>query len=217
MTKKPVKNIAASVHQRLLNIAREGDRAFNDLVVYYALERFLYRLSQSKHADRFILKGALMLFVWEAQVTRLTRDIDLLGRTSNDLEGIRAIMAEICAVEIEDDGLVFDPASVATARITEDADYQGIRVTFRGRLGNTPIAMQIDIGFSDVITPAPASITYPTILDHPAPKLKGYNRETVVAEKFEAMVTLGELNSRMRVSSTSGCWPRPSTLMAIGW
>ena len=198
MTKGPVKNVAASVHQRLLNIAKQSNRRFNDLVQHYALERWLFRLAQSQHAERFVLKGALLLVVWKTSVTRPTRDIDLLGRVSNDLESIRLLIAEIVQTPVEDDGLVFDPASVTTERIAEDADYEGVRAKFLGHLGNTRIAMQIDIGFSDVVTPNPVRVSYPTILEQPAARLLAYNRETTIAEKFEAMVKLGELNSRMK-------------------
>jgi predicted nucleotidyltransferase component of viral defense system len=181
-----------------LNGARQTGRPFNDVVQYYADERWLYRLSKSPHGGRFVLKGALMLVVWDTPITRPTRDIDLLGRVSNDLESIRSQMAEICRTSVEDDGLVFDAESVTTERIAEDADYEGVRSKFRGHLGTNRIAMQIDIGFSDVITPGPVRISYPTILDQPAADLQAYNRETVVAEKLEAMVKLGELNSRMK-------------------
>jgi len=198
LTKGPIKDVARSVHQRLLNVARKTGRPFNDVVQYYADERWLGRLSKSPHGGRFVLKGALMLLVWDTPMTRPTRDIDLLGRVSNDLESMRSLMAEICRTPVEDDGLVFDAESVTTERIAEDADYEGVRSKFRARLGTNRIAMQIDIGFSDVITPAPVRITYPTILDLPMIDLHAYNRETVVAEKFEAMVKLGELNSRMK-------------------
>ena len=195
---KPLKNVAASVHQRLLNLARASGRPFNELAQYYALERWLYRLARSEHRSHFVLKGALMLLVWKLPVTRPTRDIDLLGRVGNDLEKVRAIMAAICQVPVEDDGMVFDSAGVATSRIAEDADYEGVRATFQATLGNVRLPMQIDIGFSDLVTPEPVSITYPTLLGQSAPELSAYNRETAIAEKFEAMVKLGELNSRMK-------------------
>ena len=179
-------------------MSKESGRSFNDLVQYYALERWLYRLSQSGHENRFILKGALMLVAWRAPILRATRDIDLLARTSNDLDGIKHIISEICQADLPDDGVWFDPDSVTTTRIAEDADYEGVRATFAGRLATTRISMQIDIGFSDVVTPGPVEISYPTILDYPAPVLRAYNRETVIAEKFDAMVSLGRLNSRMK-------------------
>ncbi|MCL2330202.1 MAG: nucleotidyl transferase AbiEii/AbiGii toxin family protein [Phycisphaerae bacterium] len=198
MTDRNAKNTAASIHQRLLNAAKQAGRPFNELLQYYAIERFLFRLSQSAYADRFFLKGALTLLVLRIPVTRPTRDIDLLGRIDNDLEAVRTAIAKICDQEVEPDGLVFDSASVTTERITEDADYHGVRAKFRGNLGNARIAMQIDIGFSDVMTPGPVKVSYPTILDQPRPQLNAYNRETVIAEKFEAMVKLGMLNSRMK-------------------
>lgn len=192
------KNIGASVHQRLKNAAENSARPFNDLAQYYALERWLYRLSKSRHADVFVLKGALMLVAWRAPIVRATRDIDLMARTSNDLDNIKNIIAEICAEPVPEDGVVFDPESITAERIAEDADYEGVRVQFRGSLATTRLAMQIDMGFSDVVTPAPVEISYPTILDFPAPVLRAYNRETAIAEKFEAMVSLGQLNSRMK-------------------
>jgi predicted nucleotidyltransferase component of viral defense system len=198
VTKGPIKNMAASVRQRLTNAAKAESRRFSDVLQYYALERWLFRLSQSQYRDRFILKGALLLVVWKTPATRPTRDIDLLGRLKNDLEYIRTVVAEVCQAPVDDDGLVFDPETVATERIAEDADYQGVRATFQATLGNARIPMQIDIGFSDIITPAPSTINYPTILDYPSASLLAYNRETAIAEKYEAMVKLGELNSRMK-------------------
>lgn len=198
MTKRAITNQAASIHQRLLNLAKGSGRPFNELLQYYAIERFLYRLSLSKFQNQFVLKGALTMLVWQTPVTRPTRDIDLLGRVSNDLEAVRAVIAEVCQRVVGDDGLIFEPSSVATERIAEDADYQGVRVRFQGRLGNARIPMQIDIGFSDVITPAPVPITYPAMLGHPAAELMAYNRETTIAEKLEAMLSMGQLNSRMK-------------------
>ena len=192
------KDMAASVHQRLLNHARKEGVRFNDVLQRYALERWLYRLSKSDHSERFILKGALMLTAWDLPVTRPTRDIDMLAQVQNDLGGIRQLIADLCRVQCEDDGLIFAAESVTTERIAEDALYEGVRAEFKASLGNARIAMQIDLGFSDVVTPAPVDLSYPTILDYPAPRLKAYNRETAIAEKFEAMVKLGELNSRMK-------------------
>jgi hypothetical protein len=184
MTRRQIQNVAGSVHRRLLNIAKQTDRRFNDLVQYYADERWLYRLSQSQHGERFVLKAALMLLVWRTPVMRPTRDIDLLGRLSNDLESIRSVIAEVCQAPVEDDGLVFDPRGVTTDRIAEDADYEGVRAKFHGRLGNTRIAMQIDIGFSDVITPGSVEIVYPAILDQPAARLYGFEPMLRIEERF---------------------------------
>lgn len=195
---KPVKNIPASVHQRLKNAAEISGRTFNDIAQYYALERWLFRLSKSRFAEDFILKGALLLVAWRAPVLRATRDIDLLAKVSNDPDFVGSLVAEICETKVPEDGLLFDAASVTTERIAEDADYEGVRARFEARLATTRMAMQIDMGFSDVVTPAPVTLDYPTILDGPAPVLKTYNRETAIAEKFEAMVSLGRLNSRMK-------------------
>lgn len=195
---KPLKNVAASVHQRLLNIARQSGRPFNELAQYYALERWLYRLSQSEFRAKFVLKGALMLQVWKMPVGRPTRDIDLLGSVSNDLSAIREVISSICEIAVIEDGMSFAPSTVQAERIAEDADYQGVRATFSAFLGKSQLPMQIDIGFSDVITPEPEAIVYPSILEYPAAELLAYNRETVIAEKFEAMAKLGELNSRMK-------------------
>jgi predicted nucleotidyltransferase component of viral defense system len=192
------RNSAASVHQRLLNLARNEDRRFNEVLQRYALERWLYRLSVSGHADRFVLKGGLLLSAWDLPIYRPTRDIYLLARTPNDLDGVRAMISEICKEEVEPDGLVFDETTVSAERIAEDAVYKGVRSTFAGNLGNARIAMQIDLDFSDVVTPGPIALTIPTILELPAPELQAYNQETTIAEKFEAMVKLGELNSRMK-------------------
>lgn len=190
--------MAASVRQRLLDKARETGRPFNEVLQYFAMERFLYRLSKSPYADNFVLKGALMLTVWEAPLTRPTLDIDLLGRIDNRIETIVRVTREICRQEVEPDGVAFDTATIEAERIAEDADYEGIRVRFRGSLGTARIVMQLDIGFGDLVIPSPESTKYPTLLDLPAPHLRGYSRESTIAEKFEAMVKLGILNSRMK-------------------
>ncbi len=192
------KNMSASVRQRLLNRARSDHRPFNELLQYYAMERFLYRLSQSVHADRFILKGALMLRVWRSPELRPTMDIDMLGRTSNEEADIVAQIQDILTVDVETDGLAFDPDSIQTERITEDADYEGIRIRFLCALGTARINMQIDIGFGDIVYPEPEESDLPTMLNFPAPRLLCYSRESSIAEKLEAMVKLGMLNSRMK-------------------
>ena len=198
MTRRPPKNIAASVRQRLLIKARETRRPFSELLQYFAMERFLYRLSKSQYADNFVLKGALMLTVWEAPLTRPTMDIDLLGRIDNSIETIVEVTREICRQEVEPDRIDFDIATVEAERIAEDADYEGIRVRFRGSLDTARIVMQLDIGFGDIVIPSPEPTNYPTLLDLPSPHLRGYSRESTIAEKFEAMVKLGILNSRMK-------------------
>jgi len=192
------RNIAASIHQRLLDKSKESARPFNELFQYYAIERFLYRLSRSSHAGKFILKGALMLLVWDARASRSTMDIDMLGRMKNNPEAVIDMVREICRQDVEPDGVVFDPDSVRGERITEDADYEGVRVRFRGALDTARIAIQLDVGFGDVVVPPPKLLTYPTILDLPAPRVRGYSRESTIAEKFEAMVRHGIMNSRMK-------------------
>lgn len=191
-------DLGASVRQRLLNQARAQERPFQELLQYYAMERFLYRLSRSSHAEKFILKGALLLTAWRAPLSRATMDIDLLGRTSNELEHIRVLFAQLCDVESEPDGIEFDSKSVKVARIKEDADYEGVRVHFRAVLARARIPMQIDIGFGDVVNPGVVEIEYPALLEFSAPILQAYPKETVVAEKLEALTALEMLNSRMK-------------------
>lgn len=192
------RNAPASVRQRLLNRSRSERRPFNELLQYFAMERFLYRLSQSAHAHRFVLKGALMLRVWGAPEFRPTMDIDLLGRTRNAEAAIVSQMRDILMVNVETDGLAFDPDSIHTERITEGADYDGIRIRFLGTLGSAIIHMQLDIGFGDVVYPEPKELDFPTILNFSAPRLFCYSRESSISEKVEAMVKLGMLNSRMK-------------------
>lgn len=198
MNARKPKDIAASVRQRLLNRARTDQRPFSELLQYYAMERFLYRLSQSPYTQRFVLKGALMLRVWHAPDIRPTMDIDMLGRTSNEEDSIIAQIREILSVEVDTDGLVFDLDSVRAERITEDASYKGIRVRFTGTLDNARVHMQIDIGFGDIVHPEPEESDLPTVLDSPVPRVLCYSRESSISEKFEAMIKLGELNSRMK-------------------
>ncbi len=195
---KSIKNITASVHQRLLNKAKESSRPFNELLQHFAIERFIYRLSKSPHADRFILKGALMFSVWCGPASRPTMDIDLLGKIDNRLEVIIAAIKDACVMDVEADGISFNAETVEAGRITEDAEYEGVRVRLHGSLGNARVSLQIDIGFGDVIVPGPSLVEYPALLDYPAPELNGYTMESTVAEKFQAMVKLGVLNSRMK-------------------
>ena len=198
MTKRQLKNIAHSVHDRLLNQAHQTGRTFRELLQYFAMERFLYRLAQSPHAEKFVLKGALMLTVWEAPSQRPTMDVDLLGQLDNDIGFIIGIVKEICSGDVEPDGLVFEANSARGERITEAADYEGVRVRFNGSLGSARIFMRIDVGFGDVVVPKPEVVEYPALLDFPAPRLRGYSRESTVAEKFEAMTKLGIVSSRMK-------------------
>jgi len=195
---KSVTNIAASVHQRLLNLARERKEEFKFVLTKYALERMLFRISQSKHGGVFTLKGALLFELWTEKRYRPTRDADFLASGENSLERLCTIFKEIIGEAVVDDGLRFDRESVRAERIKEDADYEGIRVKFEGYLEKAAISVQIDIGFGDVITPAATQVDFPSMIGFPKPTLLAYPKETAVAEKFEAMVKLGMVNSRMK-------------------
>ena len=193
-----VKNTAVSVRERLKNLARKRQRPFNELLQYYAMERLLYRLSRSEYANDFVLKGALMMVVWEAPAARPTKDIDLLAYSDNSPASLRQIFREICATEVVDDGIIFDGDNIETTRIKEDADYEGVRLIIRGKLGTARLNVQVDAGFGDIVSPAPDDLSFPSMLDFPSPILRGYPRETVIAEKLNAMVELGMLNSRLK-------------------
>ncbi|MHB2040067.1 MAG: nucleotidyl transferase AbiEii/AbiGii toxin family protein [Acidiferrobacteraceae bacterium] len=191
-------NIAASVRARLLNVAKAQGVDFNQVLVRFALERILYRLSQSEHADRFLLKGALLFTLWYDMPHRTTRDADLLGFGASDLESVAQAFRDIASVAV-DDGIVFDPASVAAEEIRKDAGYTGARILISGELAKARCKTQIDIGFGDAVTPGPVDATYPVLLaDLPAPRLRTYPVYTVVAEKLHAIALLGMTNSRMK-------------------
>lgn len=194
---KSITNMPASIRQRLLNLARQRKEDFGLLLTKYGLERVLYRIAVSNYRDIFVLKGALLFELWTEERYRPTRDADFLARGQNDPGRFERIFREICAVKA-DDGLFFDVNTVKAERITEDADYEDIRVKFTGNLENARIPIQIDLGFGDVITPAPVETEIPSMLDLTPSKLLTYPRESVVAEKFEAMVSLGIANSRMK-------------------
>ena len=196
--KKEITNLNASIRARLQNKANDTGRPFAEVMQYYGIERFLYRFSKSEYKDKFILKGALMFTVWDVPERRTTLDIDFLGRYDNQTIEIEKVMKDVCNVDVQADGLVFDAKTVTAQKIKEDADYEGVRVKFTGFLDRSRISMQIDVGFGDAVYPKPKMIDYPVILDLPKPHLKGYAPETVVSEKFEAMVQLGLLNSRMK-------------------
>ncbi|MCZ6800239.1 MAG: nucleotidyl transferase AbiEii/AbiGii toxin family protein, partial [Nitrospirae bacterium] len=191
-------NLIASVQQRLRNIAQQRRTDYRLILERYAGERFLYRVSQSPFRDQLILKGATLLYLWTEQEFRATRDVDFLGFGSPDLEAIRQMMTEICRVEYAEDGLRFQGDTIGVEDILDEQEYGGVRAKLKAYLGTTRIHLQVDIGFGDVVTPNPIEQEYPTLLGHPAPKLKTYPRETFIAEKFEAMVRLGPMNSRMK-------------------
>jgi len=198
MNESGKKNLPASVHQLLLNEAKKTGKTFNELFQYFTMERFLYRLSKSPFQDGFILKGALMLYVWKMAVSRSTLDIDLLGRSPADIDSIVSVIKKICRKKVEPDGITFDSESISGVAIKENMRYPGVRVSFEGSLGNARVNMQIDIGFGDIVVPKPAKVKYPAILSFPEPIIHVYSPETVVSEKFEAMVKLGRFNSRIK-------------------
>jgi len=174
---KPIKNLAASVHQRLLDKARPSGRPFNELLQYFTMERFLYRLSRSKYAGNFVLKGALMLNVWErTSLPRPTLDIDVLAqRIGNNVDSIVQVVRETCDQVVDPDGITFYPETTEGEQIAEEAEYEGVRVRLRGSLGNARLSMQLDVGFGDVVLPSEEELDYPTILDFPTPHLRCYS------------------------------------------
>ena len=198
MPDSKIKNLPASIRQKLLNLAQERNDDFGLVLTKYGLERMLFRLSKSKYRDKFILKGALLFELWTKERYRATRDADFLAEGDNSPERFIRIFQEISAIEAQDDGLRFDPKTVKAERIKEDADYGGVRVTLTAFLEKAQIPIQIDIGFGDAISPGPIVSEYPTLFDLPGPRLLTYPRETVVSEKLEAMVKLGIANSRMK-------------------
>jgi len=197
MTRQP-RNIAASNRAKLLNLSRQSGRSFQELVQYFALSRFLYRLSVSDASSRFILKGAMLLHALDVEQARSTLDIDLLGLIPNSPESVRDAIEKILRQEVQEDGLAFSESSIEISDITRDAGYLGRRVNFKGKLDSIRIPMQIDIGFGDTVVPDPIVVSTPTLLGYPAGKLKGYAPETSIAEKTQIMFQRELLNSRMK-------------------
>jgi predicted nucleotidyltransferase component of viral defense system len=191
-------NVAASVRARLLNVAKAQGVDFNQVLVRFALERILYRMTQSQHADRFLLKGALLFTLWYDMPHRATRDADLLGFGASDLASVAETFHDIAAIAVND-GIAFDPASVTVEEIRKEAGYGGVRVIIAGELAKARCKTQIDVGFGDAVTPAPVDSVYPVLLDDlPAPRLRAYPTYTVIAEKLHAIALLGMTNSRLK-------------------
>ncbi len=189
---------AASVRARLLKLARETRQDFNHILARYAMERLLYRIGVSRHANRFLLKGAMLFGLWFDLPHRPTRDVDFLGYGSADLPGLEGVFKEICGITA-DDGIAFRAGTVSATEIRKEANYPGVRVTLMGVIASARCPIQIDIGFGDAVTPAPENAEYPVLLDgSEAPALRAYPRATVVAEKFEALSSLGIANTRMK-------------------
>ncbi|MBK9072509.1 MAG: nucleotidyl transferase AbiEii/AbiGii toxin family protein [Myxococcales bacterium] len=192
------KNIEASVRQRLLNLSKERGEDFGLVLSRFAIERLLFRIATSPHKGKFILKGATLFTVWSGTPHRATRDLDLLGFGDNSPDELTRTFRGICMVATVQDGLKFDDKSVSAAPIREDNIYGGIRITLVAKLGTTRIPVQVDVGFGDDLVPNPSEVTLPALLEFPAPVLRAYAKETVIAEKFHAMVVLGMSNSRMK-------------------
>ena len=193
-----VRNIGASIRDRLLNKARAENLDYNLLLTRYALERLLYRMSVSEQRDQFLLKGALLFDLWFDVPHRPTHDADFLGFGSAEIPHLEQLFQGICRIEVED-GILFQPESVKAAEIRKEANYAGVRVTLMGMLDSARCPVQVDIGFGDAVVPGPEDALYPIILPGlPAPQLRVYPRYTVVAEKLEALTSLGMLNSRMK-------------------
>jgi len=197
LTRTPT-NIAASVRARLLGLARQRGDDFQLLLTRYVNERLLYRLGRSPHGSRFVLKGAALFTLWTGQAHRATRDVDLLGFGDPSEASVRSAFAEVLALDVVDDGVRFDARSLEVGPIREDQAYGGVRLVVLAKVTAARVRLQIDVGFGDAITPEATLVDFPVLLDFPAPRLRAYPRETVVAEKLEAMVQLGLANSRMK-------------------
>ena len=198
MTNPQSRDMSASVRRRLMNLARERGEEFQLVLTQFGIERLLYRIAQSPHAGQFVLKGAALFQLWTGQAHRSTRDLDLLGRGEPSIDRLRRSFQDVCSLTVVDDGLTFATDAIQAEKIKEDDEYQGIRLRIDARLGNARIPLQIDVGFGDAVTPGPQAVTYPTLLDFPAPRLNAYPPETAVAEKYQAMVQLGMANSRVK-------------------
>jgi predicted nucleotidyltransferase component of viral defense system len=198
MAREPLKNVGASVRARLLQRSRDQRTDFQILLTRYALERLLYRLSRSKHRNRFILKGAMLFVTWVEAPFRPTRDLDLLGYGDNSPEAIGDTFRAILTQPVDDDGVAFDVDGLEVAPIREDLEYGGVRVRTQATIAGARIPIQVDVGFGDAITPGPIEIDYPALLDAPMPHLRAYPIETVVAEKFHALAVRGITNSRLK-------------------
>jgi predicted nucleotidyltransferase component of viral defense system len=196
---REIKNIPVSVHTRLLNLAKSQNKPFQEILQYYCIERFLFRLSQTEYGLMFVLKGGLVFYALGFALRRTTRDIDLRGFTKNSTDNLIKIFRTIGSVQVPYDGLVFQTDTIRFEEILIDADYHGVRISFEVRLGTSKIHLHIDVGFSDVITPAAQTMKYPSLLDDmESTVLKGYPPESIISEKFQAMVRLVEINSRWK-------------------
>jgi len=192
-----IRSIGASVRARLLNLSKERNQPFDLLLTRYALERLLYRLSSTRHREHFVLKGAILMAAWLDDPHRPTRDLDLLGFGDPNPETMLRVFREICAID-EIDGVTFEVADLAVDRLREEAEYNGLRIKTYANVDGARVRVLVDIGFGDAVEPGLQEMALPVLLDAPAPRLRSYAKETVIAEKFQAIVMLGLANSRMK-------------------
>lgn len=191
-------NLAASVREKLRQVAVARGQELQLILTRYGVERLLYRLSQLPAGGRFVLKGAALFYLWDGEIPRPTQDVDLLGFGDSAPEAVARLFREMCNATVDADGLTFSPSSVTAARMRGRQEYGGVRVKLTAMLGNARIPLQVDVGFGDAVTPEPRMTTFPPLLSFPAPRVRAYPAETVVAEKFQAMVSLGIANTRMK-------------------
>ncbi|API57566.1 hypothetical protein BMW22_40380 (plasmid) [Rhizobium leguminosarum] len=213
---KDIRNVGALVRARLLQLAKASGQSFDLVLTRFALERLLFRLSHSPHAGRFVLKGAMLMMSWFDNPHRGTRDLDLLGFGDPSPDPMLETFREILAQEA-DDGVTFDADTLHVDRIREALDYGGLRLRVIASISGARINLTIDIGFGDALEPGVEVLDYPSMLDFPMPRLRAYARETVIAEKFQAMVMLGRVNSRMKDFYDIGSSAGLSTSAMIGW
>ena len=191
-------NIVHSIRDRLLSISRQQRTDYNRILSRYAIERFMYRLSISEYADRFVLKGAMLFSLWFGNEARPTKDIDFLGKGEFSFDLLRSLFFEVCKIEVPEDGIIFETDSIEIKDIREGELYNGLQATIASRLGSAALKVSVDVGFGDAVFPSPRKEKYPTLLDMPAPIILVYPPETVIAEKFDAVLALGMRNSRMK-------------------
>lgn len=223
MKAKALKNSAASIRVRLLNHAKQHGDDYQRVLTRYAIERLLFRLSQTEATERYVLKGAVLFVTWPEHIFRPTGDLDLLGQGNPDPGAIAELFTRICLVEAPDDGIVFDPATLKVEPVREADKYQGVQLSLKGELAKAVIPVQVDIGFGDHVYPPPKRQTFPSLLpDLPAANILMYPPETVVAEKFEAMIRFGETNGRIKdfhdmwVTTRTFPFDLPNLVEAVG-
>ncbi len=222
MSDKAPKNPAASIRARLLEHAKQHGDDYQRVLTRYTIERLLYRLSQTEAAEHYVLKGAMLFVTWPEHVFRPTGDLDLLGQGDPDPAVIAALFRHICEIKAVDDGITFDPASLTVEAVREANKYQGVQLRLSGELAKAIIPVQVDIGFGDHVYPPPKRRSFPSLLPNlPIAEILMYPPETVVAEKFEAMIRFGEANGRIKdfhdmwVTTRTFPFDLPSLLEAV--